>query len=52
VTISDLAKNVHTDFKKNFSFAKVWAERFVFSPQKVGSNFKLEDGDIVEIHMR
>lgn len=52
VTISDLAKNVHTDFKKNFSFAKVWAERFVFSPQKVGSNFKLEDRDIVEIHMR
>ncbi len=51
-TVSDLAQNVHSDFTENFMFAKVWAERLVFSPQKVGSTFKLEDGDIVEIHAR
>jgi hypothetical protein len=50
--ISDLAQNIHTDFSKDFSFAKVWAERLVFSPQKVGVTFRLEDGDTVEIHMK
>jgi hypothetical protein len=51
-TVHDLAKNIHSDFSENFSFAKVWAKRLVFSPQKVGSAFVLEDGDIVEVHMR
>jgi ribosome-interacting GTPase 1 len=47
-----LAKNIHSDFSKRFSYAKVWAERLVFSPQKVGSTFVLEDGDVVEIHVK
>jgi hypothetical protein len=51
-TVYNLAKNIHSDFSKKFSFAKVWAKRLVFSPQKVGSTFVLEDGDIVEIHVR
>ena len=51
-TVSDLAKNIHSDFSEKFSFAKVWAKRLVFSPQKVGSTFSLEDGDTVEIHMK
>ncbi len=51
-TVSDLAENVHSDFRRKFSFAKIWAERLAFSPQKVGSTFKLEDGDIIEIHTR
>jgi len=51
-TIYDLAKNIHSDFSNKFSFAKVWAKRLVFSPQKVGSTFTLEDGDTVEIHMK
>lgn len=51
-TVSDLAENVHSNFSKKFSFAKVWAERLVFSPQKVGSTFTLEDGDIVELHVK
>ena len=51
-TVYNLAKNIHTDFSKKFSFAKVWAKRLVFSPQKVGSAFVLEDGDIVEIHVK
>jgi ribosome-interacting GTPase 1 len=51
-TVYNLAKNIHTDFSKKFSFAKVWAKRLVFSPQKVGSTFILEDGDVVEIHAK
>ncbi len=51
-TVYDLAKSIHSDFSKKFSFAKVWARRLVFSPQKVGSTFSLKDGDVVEIHVR
>jgi hypothetical protein len=51
-TVNDLAKNIHSDFKENFSYAKVWSKRLVFSPQKVGLTFVLEDGDIVEIHVK
>ena len=51
-TLADLAKSIHGEFVKNFAFARVWAKRLVFSPQKVGIGFVLEDGDIVEIHVR
>lgn len=51
-TIFDLAKNIHSDFKERFNFAKIWSKRLAFSPQKVGATFALADGDIVEIHAR
>jgi ribosome-interacting GTPase 1 len=51
-TLLDLAKSIHTDFERNFAFAKVWSKRLAFSPQKVGLGFVLEDGDVVEIHVR
>jgi small GTP-binding protein len=51
-TVYNLARNIHSDFGKKFSFAKVWAKRLAFSPQKVGSAFVLKDGDIVEIHVK
>jgi hypothetical protein len=51
-TVADLAQHIHSDFSKKFSYAKIWAERFVFSPKKVGPTFLLEDGDVVEIHLR
>jgi small GTP-binding protein len=51
-TLQDLAKSIHGEFVKNYAFAKVWAKRLVFSPQKVSLNFVLEDGDIVEIHTK
>jgi len=51
-TIYDLARSIHSDFKDNFNFAKVWSNRLVFSPQRVGANFTLEDGDVVEIHLK
>jgi len=51
-TIYDLARSIHSDFKDNFNFAKVWSKRLVFSPQRVGASFTLEDGDVVEIHLK
>ncbi len=51
-TLHDLAKSIHTDFERDFAFAKVWSKRLAFSPQKVGLSFVLEDGDGVEIHVR
>jgi len=51
-TVYDLAKNIHSDFSEKFSYAKVWAKRLVFSPQKVGSSFVLNDRDIAEIHAK
>jgi ribosome-interacting GTPase 1 len=51
-TLADLARSIHTDFERDFAFARVWSDRLVFSPQKVGVGFALEDGDVVEIHVR
>jgi ribosome-interacting GTPase 1 len=51
-TVFDLAKRIHTDFYDQFSYAKVWGKRLRFSPQKVGGTFALEDGDIVELHIK
>lgn len=50
--VYDLAKNIHSDFRNKFAFAKIWSKRLIFSPQKVGLEFLLEDGDIVEIHVK
>jgi ribosome-interacting GTPase 1 len=50
--LHDLAKSIHTDFERDFAFAKIWSKRLAFSPQKVGLGFMLEDGDVVEIHVR
>jgi hypothetical protein len=51
-TVNELAKNIHKELVSNFMFAMVWAKRLPFSPKKVGLNFVLEDGDIVEIHTK
>jgi len=52
VSVQDFARKIHSEFYEKFSYARVWAKRLTFSPQKVGSFFFLEDGDIVELHMR
>lgn len=51
-TVYDLAKDIHSDFRKRFGFARVWSDRLVFSPQKVGPTFVLADRDVVEIHLK
>jgi hypothetical protein len=51
-SVYDLAKSIHSDFKENFSYARVWSKRLAFSPQKVGTTFILKDGDSIEIHLK
>jgi len=51
-SVYHLAQDIHSDFKDRFGFAKVWSDRLVFSPQKVGPTFVLADRDVVEIHLR
>ncbi|MEM0016928.1 MAG: TGS domain-containing protein [Candidatus Korarchaeum sp.] len=48
-SVMDLAEFIHESFKERFKYAKVWADRLPYSPMKVGSDFLLEDGDVVEI---
>jgi Predicted GTPase len=47
--VIDVARLIHSDLYKGFKYAKVWSTRFEFSPRRVGRDFVLEDGDIVEI---
>jgi ribosome-interacting GTPase 1 len=51
-SIGDLARQIHSDFIERFGYARVWARRLPFSPQKVGSSFTLQDGDTVELHAK
>lgn len=51
-TVADLAKQIHSDFIERFAYARVWANRLTFSPQKVGPSFLLKDKDIVELHIK
>ena len=49
IRVLDLARLIHSDLYRNFRYARVWSDRLRFSPQRVGGDFVLEDGDIVEI---
>ncbi len=51
-TVLDLARFIHQSFKERFRYAKVWSSRLPYSPMKVGADFVLEDGDVVEIVVR
>lgn len=48
-TVADLAKEIHKDFVETFKFARIFNST-KFSGKRVGLEYKLQDGDIVEIH--
>ncbi len=50
-TVGDLAKRIHSRFYEGFRYARVWRiDRFPSGVKRVGINYVLNDGDIVEIH--
>ncbi len=49
-TIEKVGKTIHKDFIKKFKYAKVFRKKAKVKERKVGLNFVLEDGDIVEFH--
>lgn len=50
VTVEDLAKMIHSDFLKNFKYARIWGPNAKFQGGRVGLSHVLRDGDIIEIH--
>jgi hypothetical protein len=50
-TVKDVAKSIHKDFLREFSFARVFNSTS-YSGQKVGLEFRLRDLDVVEIHTK
>ncbi len=52
-TIEDICNRIHRDFVKKFRFAKIWGKGAKFPGQQFRIlDKKLEDGDILEIHVR
>ncbi len=49
-TVRDFAKMLGNQFVKNFKFARIF-DNTKFSGRRVGLDYKLKDGDIVEIHL-
>ncbi len=48
-TVIEVAEKIHSRLAKNFKYAKVWSNRNKGGPVKVGPNYELADGDVVEI---
>jgi hypothetical protein len=52
-TIGDVCSRIHKDFVRKFKFAKIWGKSAKFPGQQFRHLDKtLEDGDIVEIHIK
>jgi len=52
-TLADVCNRIHRDFVKKFRFAKIWGKSAKFPGQQFRNlDKKLEDGDIVEIHIK
>lgn len=51
-TVKALALNVHKDFVKKFSFAKVWGKSAKHEGMKCGVKHILKSGDVVELHTK
>jgi len=51
-TIRDMCNKLHRDFVNKFRFAKVWGKSAKFPGQMLMLNHVLEDGDIVQIHLK
>jgi len=47
-TVLDLAERIHRSLAEKFRYAKVWP-RGAGSPVRVGGEYRLQDGDVVEI---
>ena len=51
-TVMDVAKSIHSRIAKNFKYARVWGKSVKFAGERVGPDHVVEDGDIVEIHVK
>ncbi len=51
-TIQDVCSKLHKDFIKKFRFARLWGKSAKFPGQKFGLEHVLQDGDVVEVHVK
>jgi hypothetical protein len=49
--IKDICERIHKEIPERFEFAKIWGKSAKFPGQKVGISHKVEDKDIVELHL-
>lgn len=49
--VEDVGQEIHKEFIKRFRYAKVYRKHDKVKERRVGLNFVLEDGDIVEFHV-
>jgi len=52
VTAETVAIRIHRDMAKNFRFARIWGPSARFPGQKVGMHQRLQDQDVVELHVK
>jgi len=50
--VRDVAMIVHKDFLKRFRFARIYGTSAKFEGQTAGLDYALEDGDVVELHLK
>lgn len=51
-TLKDMCMKLHKDFLNKFRFSRIWGKSAKFPGQKIRKlDHKLEDGDIVQIHL-
>ncbi len=48
-TVEDVCRKLHTDFVKNFRYARIWGPTAKFPKQRVGPDHVLEEGDTLRI---
>jgi small GTP-binding protein len=51
-TIKEVCAKLHKDFISKFKFARIWGKSAKFDGQKVMMKHVVQDGDILEIHLR
>ncbi len=51
-TIKDFCEKLHRDFVNKFKFAKVWGKSAKFDGQVLHLGHKIQDKDIIEIHLK
>ncbi|HPR63597.1 MAG TPA: TGS domain-containing protein [Thermoanaerobaculia bacterium] len=51
-TLEELARQVHQDFVRNLTYARIWGPSAIHEGQMVHRDHILLDGDIVELHMK
>ena len=46
----DVAERISPELAKSMKYAKIWGPGAKYPGQRVGPEYVLEDGDVVEIH--